>query len=363
ITSDDLEIISKLEAFLSERMPIVLDSFYHHVTSFDETRDIIGSRSTDTLKSAQLKHWLGICKNGIDAAYIERINRIGKAHVRIGLGPLWYCGGYSHIFDLLIVETHDYFGRASAAKSFFSKKSSISASSISPTQAMRALSKVIYLDMACAINTYNTVKEDSFHQIFGLTDAFTNTLQEKVEQGAAAANELSASITSITSETQGSRDLVDNASSSAQQANSVVAGLAEKMGDISSMVDLIENVSTQINLLSLNAAIESARAGEAGKGFAVVADEVRKLADKTSASTREIADKVAEIQVVSNESSSALTGIVQAFEEVQIRLQTIANSIQEQDLATSEISNGMTGLLSEVHDTGNKIKTAIEQSS
>ena len=88
---------------------------------------------------------------------------------------------------------------------------------------------------------------------------------------AAAAEELSASISEITQRVGQAAQIADKAANDGQRTNETVQGLAVAAHKIGEVIGLINDIASQTNLLALNATIEAARAGEAGKGFAVVA--------------------------------------------------------------------------------------------
>ena len=126
---------------------------------------------------------------------------------------------------------------------------------------------------------------------------------------------------------------------------------------IKEAVDLIKNITSQTNLLSLNASIEAARAGEAGKGFAVVADEIRKLADSSTQSAEDIEKLVDDLVNNSNASIAETVRLNDILEkqksELKLTIQGF-DSLKKEVVLVADVSrsiNDSTGKMEEQQKT------------
>ena len=103
----------------------------------------------------------------------------------------------------------------------------------------------------------------------------------------------------------------------------------ERTGDTDNILTFIQGVSSQTNLLGLNAAIEAARAGEAGKGFNVVAQEIRKLSNSSNESIKKIDSVMKHISSSINSINTKLTKSNDVSQNQSAALEEIAASIAE----------------------------------
>jgi methyl-accepting chemotaxis protein len=162
-----------------------------------------------------------------------------------------------------------------------------------------------------------------------------------IESVAAGSEEMNASIREISETMVKSRRTATDAVNQVDAADVQAQRLASAAQSMEGIVDLIGNITGQINLLALNATIESARAGEAGRGFAVVASEVKSLANQAKQATDKISTEIAALNGISGDVVLSLTSIKTAIESVNEFVTSTAAAVEEQSTVTSDMSSNM----------------------
>jgi methyl-accepting chemotaxis protein len=408
IGPEDEQHLVALQELARAQSDAVVDGLYRHFLSFDEPKRILADEArVQRLKQTQKEYFLELTAGLYGADYFERRLFIGEVHDRVGLEPKWYLGAYCYYIRLVLPRIFESYADPAAA-----------------LEASQSLLKMIFLDMALAIEMYISAGEERRDLTTRLSETAARLesaaaeLSSGTSQQGAAASEQAAAINQITATIAEIRQTsaqalekaesvivtaekstrtseigakaVEESISAMMQLREQVESIAEKIlalseqtQQIGEIIASVNDIAEQSKLLALNASIEAARAGEHGKGFAVVATEIRSLADQSKQATVQVRKILGEIQKatnsavmvteegskradsgvdLSNRAGENIHQLTIAIEESANMAKQIAGSAKQQNAGIEQVSMGMANINKAASDTVASIRQT-EQTS
>ena len=206
------------------------------------------------------------------------------------------------------------------------------------------------MNQSASVTETNATMEQITNNIDRLSEN-VNSQTESVSMSSSAIEEMLANIQSVTQtlvkNAENVKSLTDGSEVGRSSLVEVVADIQEIARESEGLLEInsvMQNIASQTNLLSMNAAIEAAHAGEAGKGFAVVADEIRKLAESSGVQSKTISSVLKKIKESIDKISTSTDNVLKKFELIDSGVKTVAeqeenirNAMEEQGTGSKQI--------------------------
>ncbi|MHC6202525.1 methyl-accepting chemotaxis protein [Breznakiellaceae bacterium SP9] len=230
--------------------------------------------------------------------------------------------------------------------------------------------KGLVLNQSASVTETNAAME----QMMGNIDKLNGHVEKQTGSVSCSSSAIEQMLANIQSVTQTLIKNSGNVHELAEAAEVGRSGLQEVSTDIQEIAReseglleinaVMENIASQTNLLSMNAAIEAAHAGEAGKGFAVVADEIRKLAESSSEQSKTISTVLKKIKTSIDKITTSTDSVLNKFEAIEGGVKTVSEQEENIRSAMEEQGQGSRQILESIgqlNEVTQKVKSGSEE--
>ncbi|MCL1812709.1 MAG: methyl-accepting chemotaxis protein [Treponema sp.] len=207
----------------------------------------------------------------------------------------------------------------------------------------------------------------NINKLGGLVEKQSSTISKAssaIEEMAANIQSVTGTLTNNAVNVQTLRDASEVGRTGLQDVATDIQEIARESEGLLEINSVMENIASQTNLLSMNAAIEAAHAGESGKGFAVVADEIRKLAESSSEQSKTIGNVLKKIKESIDKITRATENVLARFEAIDSSVRIVSdqeehirNAMEEQGAGSRQIVEGVV----EVNGITQQVKSGSEE--